>query len=219
MYGIRLLNIGLVLALCTLLSGPPAWAQSVRAYFDRDTIYPGDTATLTIETDDQQQSANVEPDLAPLAQDFEVLGTSSGSQIQIINGQRSATTQWRIELAPKSEGTLQVPALQVGSARTAPLQLKVTPMPPEMARQQADHIFIQSEAEAAEKTYVQAQIGYTVRLLYDLPLLDGELSDPQPADAIVERLDKDRNYTTTINGRRYGVLERHYAIFPEKAAS
>jgi hypothetical protein len=217
MYGIRLINIGLVLTLCTLLSGPPAWAQSVRAYFDRDTIYPGDTATLTIETDDQQQSANVEPDLAPLAQDFEVLGTSSGSQIQIINGQRSATTQWRIELAPKSEGTLQVPALQVGSAHTAPLQLKVTPMPPELARQQADHIFIQSEAEAAEKTYVQAQIGYTVRLLYDLPLLDGELSDPQPADAVVERLGEDRNYTTTINGRRYGVLERHYAIFPEKS--
>ena len=118
--------------------------------------------------------------------------------MRIINGRRSEQTRWQIELAPKTGGEIRVPALSVGAAQTAPLTLTVTPTPPEVARRQGEQLFLETEIEpagAGQAIYVQSQVSYTVRLFYALPLLDGALSDPQPADALVERLGEDRSYT------------------------
>jgi len=68
-----------------------------------------------------------------------------------------------------------------------------------------------------DKTYVQQQIPLTVRLLYQNQLQQGSFSDPAPEHAVVERLGKDKQYRTVRNGQEYNVIERHYAIFPEKS--
>jgi hypothetical protein len=73
----------LIALLVALLWAGGAMA-GVRASFDRPTVYEGDTVTLTIEVDGAKPGG--EPDLSPLAQAFDVLGTSTGSQISIING-------------------------------------------------------------------------------------------------------------------------------------
>ena len=68
-------------------------------------------------------------------------------------------------------------------------------------------------------TYVQQQIQYTTRLFYSLPIIEGSLGDPEPEHAVVERLGEDKRYQTTVNGQRYEVVERRYAIFPEQSGT
>jgi len=191
---------------------------AVRATLDRDTLYAGDTLTLTIESDGQQ--SGLQPDLTPLEKDFDVLGTSTSTQVNIINGKRSDKTLWQMQLQPRRTGLLRIPPLSVGGQKTSPVELKVTEAPQQTAAQANRHVFIEAELHPAGKqTYVQQQIPYTVRLYYDGRLQEGELNAPKLKDAIVEQLGEDKNYSTTRNGQPYKVVERHYVISPEKSGS
>ncbi len=204
-----------LLVMITILTAPTLRA-AVNASLDRNAVYSGDTVTLSIETsgDDQGQ----QPDLSPLTKDFDVLGTSTSQQIQIINGQRSDRSQWLIELAPRHTGTLTVPRLLVGNKRTQALDLRVSDPPVAAGEQAGQPVFIQSEITPPDgDTYVQQQILYTTRLYYRVPLIEGDFSAPTLDNAAVERLGDDHQYQTTVNGQRYQVLERRYAIFPERS--
>jgi hypothetical protein len=199
-----------------LLLAAPTLHAAVNASLDRSTLYSGDTVTLSIETSGEDQGQR--PDLSPLEKDFDILGTSTSQQIQIINGQRSERSQWLIELAPRRTGALTVPALQVGSHRSQALHLQVSEPPAAATAQAGQPVFIQSEISPAEgDTYVQQQLLYTTRLYYRVPLIEGDFSDPELNNAAVERLGDDQQYQTTVNGQRYQVLERRYAVFPERS--
>jgi hypothetical protein len=201
--------------LLMLLTSQSLWAD-VRASLSRQTIYKGDTVTLTIMTDGTGQGAD--PDLSVLQQDFDIVGTGSSQQTQIINGQRSERHQWRIELAPKRGGELSVPPIKVGAGTTAPLTLTITPQPEAALAQAGQPVFIKAQLTPADTTlYVQQQIHYTLQLFYRERLYEGSLDEPQVEHALVERLGDDVQYQTTMNGREYQVLERHYAIFPEQS--
>ncbi len=117
-----------LLTALTLLSAIPGLLHAaVTASLDRDAIHTGDTATLRISTTGEDKGKR--PDLTPLQKDFEVLGTSSSSQIRIINGQHSEKREWLIELAPLGKGTITIPALSVGNSKTAALTLQVSEQP------------------------------------------------------------------------------------------
>jgi hypothetical protein len=201
--------------LALLLVSTSAWA-GVRALVDRNQLYEGDTVTLTVEA--EGESRNGQPDLAPLQQDFEVSGVSTSNQVSIINGQRSDKTQWVVQLKPRRLGELRIPAIAVGGDQTRPIALQVREIPPELAKALEERLFVEVELEPSEESpYVQQQLRYVARLYYAVPLIDGTLSDPQPENAVVERLGQDRQYRTQRNGKEYGVIERRYAIFPERS--
>lgn len=205
----------IVLFLALLVSTPTLWAE-VRASLDRNTIYDGDTVTLTIEANGKDMG--VEPDLSVLEKDFAVLGKSSSRRLQFINGKRSDQHQWQIELDPQRAGTLTVPAITVGSSLTSPLALKVTEQPVSTGTASDQPLFIKTEIyDSDSSTLVQQQIHYTVRLYYRVPLVEGNFSSLNIDDALVEQLGEDKQYQTTLDNQRYQVLERHYAIFPEKS--
>lgn len=204
----------LLLGLALLLVMVNARAAGVRAYFDHNPVYVGETVTLTIEASGRSSSAG--PDLSVLDKDFRVLGTSQGSEIRIINGQRSDTVRWQVTLEPRGAGSYPVPAIAVGGQQTDALTLEVKPVPPELARRKAEMLFVEAEVgEVAGGVHVQQQVPMTVRLYSSVSISDGALSDPEPADTVVERLGDDRRYSAERNGRRYQVIERHYALFPE----
>ena len=205
----------MLLFLTLMLEAPDLWA-GVRATLDRNSLHEGDTVVLTIEADGRHQGG--QPDLSVLGVDFDILGTRSSQQVQIVNGKRSDKTQWHVELEPKRTGTLVVPAIKVGNTATQPLTIEVVRQPEHVAGDARSELFVEVEVEPAGLTpYVQQQILYTVRLYTRLPLTGGTLADPRPEQAIVERLGKDIQYQTTLDGQRYQVIERHYAIFPEQS--
>jgi len=207
-------HIASLLMIAGLLLLAPTLRADVTASLDRNSIYAGDTVTLSIATSGADEGR--QPDLSPLRKDFDILGTSSSQQIEIINGQRSDSHQWLVELAPQNAGTLTVPALKVGNSHTPALTLTVSAQPAAAGAQAGAPVFVESELDTARGgTYVQQEIPYTTRLYYRVPLIEGDFSDPQLDNAAVERIGEDRQYRTTRDGEHYQVLERRYAIFPE----
>jgi len=80
-----------------------------------------------------------------------------------------------------------------------------------------DPVFLEVEVEP-KNPYVQQQVRVTVRLLHAVNLLDGSLDEPEGDAWMLKRLEQqDIRYETRRNGRRYGVVERNYALFPQKS--
>jgi len=204
-----------LLALLLLLATAPGTA-AVRASLDRDTIYSDDIFVLIIES--EGQSSGQQPDLTPLEKDFEVLGTSTSTQVRIFNGRRSDKIQWHVQLQPRHQGQLIIPPINVDGQRTDAITLNISEAPPQPTTQVARHVFIESDIGTGDKpVYVQQQVPYTVRLYYDNHLQEGELSAPEVKNAIVERLGEDKRYRTMRNGHEYQVIERNYVISAEKS--
>ncbi len=200
-----------------LLSGNAQAAVS--SFIDRNTIYTGDTFVLTISASGKQ---NTSPDLSPLEQDFKILGTGKSTQLSINNGKRTDSSSWTIKLQAKRNGTLTIPAIRIGADSTKPLTITITDIPEEITARMAQHFFIEVEADigsgsGTDSVYVQQQIPFTVRFFYDNSIVDGELSPPFANNAVIETLGRDKNYTTNKNGKTFKVLERNYAISPEKS--
>lgn len=190
-----------------------AIAQS-RALVNQATVYEGDPVLLMLESDDSKAS----PDLGPLQTDFSVLGTSTSSQINIINGKRSYKKTWSVQLQPKLSGKITIPALQVGKDKTKSLEINVSKLPPEIAAETSKHVFLEASIELENnETYVQQQIPYKVKLFYDSAMQSGEVFSPKIENANIRTLGSDRKYQVVRAGKKYVVVEKHFVISPEKS--
>ena len=199
------------LLVCALMLGTSQVFAAARASLGSDRIKLGETTTLTIESDD----GSTAPDFSPLEKDFEVGGQSSSTQLSIVNGRRTSSIQYSVELQPKSAGVLTVPPLRVGNAATEAMTLTVVPAEPGSAAN-GDLIYLESEL-GTTSPYVQQAVPYTVRLYYAVPLASGEVTSRPPEHASLQQLGEDRQSQTEINGRRYGVFERRYLLIPEQS--
>jgi hypothetical protein len=191
-----------------------ASAASVRAWLDRNTMQFGETVTLNVEVSGDTSAA--QPDLSALAPDFDLLGTQSSTSVNIVNGQTTAKLLWAVGLSPKREGTLTIPALSVAGQQTPTLTLNVQSA---LAGGSAGgDVYVETTVEP-HAPYVQQQIRLSVKLFYAVNLLDGNLADPQGDGLIVRKLGQDSNYNANVGGRNYHVVERRYALFPEKSGT
>ena len=203
--------IASLIAIAPLHAATPA----ARAWLDRDSMHLGETVTLNVET---EGDAGGQPSFSALSQDFSMLGTQSSQQVSIVNGSSSAKTVWAVGLEPKHAGRITIPALTVGSAQTAPIALTVLAQPAGAQGKPGDDVFLEVTAEPLTP-YVQQQVRYTVKLYFSFGLTDGNLSEPQADGIVVQRLGQDKSYLATVGDRRYHVMERHYALTPEKSGA
>ena len=193
---------------------PRAQAQQLRAWLDRDHVALGETATLNIEV---EGATLAEPDYAPLLNDFRVSGNTSSRSMESDASGTRARTLYAVALQPRREGTIPVPALSVGARRTAPLALVVAASSAAPA-QAGDTVFIESAADA-RSPYVQQALGYTVRLYLGVPLVSGQLEQPEPDGATLRQVGDDVRYQRELRGRSYTVFERHYLLVPERSGA
>jgi len=210
----RLRQIAALCAFAALWISAGASAASVRAWLDRTTMQLGETVTLNVEVSGDTGAA--QPDLSALASDFDLLGTQSSTSVNIVNGQTSAKLLWAVGLSPKREGTLSIPPLRVAGQQTPLLTLSVQPAT--ASGNAGGDIYVETTVEP-RAPYVQQQIRLGVKLFYALNLLDGNLAEPQGDGLIVRKLGQDGNYNANVGGKTYHVVERHYALFPEKSGS
>lgn len=197
------------LLLCLLAFAGMAQAQP-RAWLDRDSINQGETVTLNIESD--QSTA---PDYAPLQADFTLSGQSTSQQLQMVNGTVSRRSLFSVALSPRRAGALEVPALQVGTARTEPLRLQVGQA--QVAGRDGNAVaFIETDVDDAQP-YVQQSVGVVVRLYFATQLASGELVLDTPATASLQRVGDDRTSVQEVGGRRYNVVERRFLLVPERS--
>jgi len=211
LYTLRALGCILVL-LC--IHGLTTASAATRAWLDRDRIEVGETTTLNIETD--QVDARM-PELSALVPDFVLSAHSSSRGTERINGQLRERVLFAVALQPRREGLMTVPALRVGNESTGPLHLTVTPASTAPARA-GEPVFIEGEADS-QAPYVQQSIGYTLRLYYATPLVSGQLDQPEPDGAAIQRVGSDLQFTRELGGRRYTVVERRFLIVPERSGT
>ena len=186
-------------------------AQALDARLDRNPIHDNETVRLIVTALVRADGAR--PDLAPLRSDFEVLGQSTNTHVAIENGARSVRTEWIVELAPKRSGRLTIGPLRVGTMTSPALDIEVLPAP-SAAAQSARDVFLEVEATPRD-VYVQSQILCVLRIYRAAEFLEAKLSEFAPEGAVTHRLGKDSTYATAIDGRRYRVIERRFAVFPQ----
>ena len=199
-----------------LMACSVAQAAAVMAKLDRSNAVVGETVTLILQTNDTDQS--LDNDLATLEQDFDVLDRRSETQMSFVNGRRTAYVRLVITLEPKRAGNLTIPALKFPGASSTPLTLKVSAAPT-LAAGEAEPVFI--EVTVMPDTgpyYVLSQVGLMVRIFYQANLTEAAINPPAPLQASVRLLDE-VPYQAERNGAKYRVLERRYAIFPERSGT
>ena len=188
-----------------------AHAQDVRAWLDRDRIESGESTTLNLAAADLATS----PDYAPLQRDFEIAGQSSQQSASIVNGRTSMHTQFSVQLTPRRDGVITIPALRIGNRMSPPLRLTVTPASRVPARA-GDISFIESELDDADP-YVQQAVGLKLRLYYAVPLVSGQLDQASPDGATLRKVGQDVQFQQELGGRRYNVVERRYLLIGERS--
>lgn len=217
LYRIPSIRISALLIACALSQSALA---AVSASLDRSNIGSGETVQLQLQYDGSTDS---QPELGPLQQDFEVLGSGSGSNVQIINGHISSQTQVTVLLSPRHDGRIRIPPLQWGGQQSPALELTVGGGPARSGARSGTqppgdraHILVTATLDQ-QRPYVQAADVLTVRLSSDQPLYQASLDFPGSADVLVRQLGKDRQTSETRNGRSYQVVERRYLLFPQRS--
>lgn len=206
----------LFLVMVLLLVFSQVQAAAVTAKLDRSSAVVGETVTLVLETNDTNQS--LDSDFSALQADFDVLNRRSETQMSFVNGTQKASVRLVITLEPKHEGNLSIPALKFPGASSNPLTLKVVAAPT-LAPGAAEPVFIEVTVQPGEGPYyVLSQISLMVRIFYQANLTEAAINPPAPAQASVRLLDE-VPYQSDRNGERYRVLERRYAIFPERSGT
>ena len=205
---------GLVASFLMWLWVMPLHAAEVSAKLDRNRVIEGETITLILQTDDPGQS--LDADLSVLENDFVVLDRRTETQMSIINGRQSATSRLMLVLEPRRSGDLKIPPLNVGASTTGAIDVHVDPAP-EIESGELPPVFIEVGITPEDSPhYVNAQLGLNVRVYYRSNLTEAAISQPEPSPASVRLLDE-LAFQADRNGVHYRVLERHYAIFPERS--
>lgn len=187
-------------------------AAELQVSVDRKSLFLDQTLVMSVVLRDGSAPAEFSPALA----DFDVLQRSSANQVSLINGAHSSSRSWEFVLAPKREGVLSVPAIEMGGQRSKALEIQVASRAASAGGQEQRPYFLRVEVSEAEP-YVQQQIIYTMKLYQQQSIADGSVTEPVHADVQVERLGLDRSYVEQVDGREYSVLERKYALFPQRS--
>lgn len=210
----RFLSLASLLLFGNLLLASNTLAQqiSASATVDRNPVTEYSAFVLTVQTTENIGRDGFQP--GNTIGEFSVRGTAMSSSVSSVNGVSTRSIEWRITLVAPTAGQYEIPSLQVGSARTSPIQLQVLSADSEPV--QSRNYFIETELSSLSP-YVQQQITYTVRLFLAEQLESGSLSFPQLEHVSVEQLGQDRQSQEIIDGRRFQVLTRTYGITPRRS--
>ena len=207
---------GFTLAIILLMAFSVAQAAPVTAKLDRNSAVVGETVTLVLQTNDADQS--LDTDFSALQVDFDVLDRRSETQMSFVNGRQTASVRLVITLEPKHQGNLLIPALKFPGVSSNPVYLKVSEAPV-LAPGDAEPVFIEVTVHPESGPYyVLSQVSLMVRIFYQSNLTEAAINPPTPTQASVRLLDE-VPYQSDRNGERYRVLERRYAIFPERSGT
>lgn len=211
-----------------LLSGVALASDTkLNASVDRNKIYETDTLNLILSGEiaidisfgglmNFSRSQLATPELSILEDDFEILDQQQQYNMKSINGQSTSEVTWRYTLAPKRSGTLVIPQIEYQGASSEAISIEVLPGKAPVNADNPPQVFLEVEVDKTS-AYVQEQVMYTLRLYASDHLASGDLSDPAPIDAIVEKLGDDNKYFRMAYNQRYEVIERKYLLFPQKS--
>ena len=195
-------------------------AANITVTTSRNPVALDDSFHLVYEAD---SSVDDDPDFEPIYKNFDVLNSSQSTNMRSVNGNWSMKKTWDLSLIAKDIGKFTIPAIAFGKDTSPAIRITVTnssssnSVSPDGQSSIPAKIFLESSLDK-KSGWVQSQFIYTVRLLRTVSIASASLTEPDTndPDAIIHNIGED-NYQTTRNGIRYEVIERRYAIFPQKS--
>ena len=186
---------------------------NVTASIDANPVMSNESIVLTVIADDSVERDSL--DTTPLLKDFILARTEVSSQTNMVNFKTSRTTRWQIVLIPRHTGNLIIPALTVDGYNSKAINVQIIEQGSANSTQQQD-IFITAELSEND-VYVQQLLALTIKLHIGVQLQRGSLTEPSLPNATIEQIGKDTESDGIVNGKRYRIIERTYAITPEKS--
>lgn len=188
--------------------------ESVVMSVDKNPIASGDTFILTLTVDEFIEDRAWRP--AELLPEFDVMGTSSSSTTQIINGNTRREKTFRtVAKAPAEPGDYTLGPFTVAGTASNSLTLQVLPADaPELSEQR--DAFMRVELDR-DDIYVQEQVVLTTKLYLAANLHSGNIIPPQLEDADIRQVGRDQDSTEVINGRMFQVFERSFVVIPQRS--
>jgi len=203
----------LVAVLLAWAFAPPLYAAGLEASVDRTRLVEGESLLLTLTGPGDLWGT---PDTGPLNADFQVQNQGQGTSTLMTNGRVSTTREWRFLLSPKSTGHLTIPALKLGDLASLAIAIEVVPASQAARVGEAPAARLEAELDR-DSVYVQGQAVYTLRILLRPQVQNASLEDPKAEDVQFERLGEDQVSEILRDGQRYQVIERRYAILPQRS--
>jgi hypothetical protein len=185
------------------------------ASVDKNPVMLDEAITLTVTA---EGSADRDAfDSSALLSDFVVGRTSVNSQTQIINFDTRRSTTWTTTLFPRKIGSYTIPAFTMDGVSSSPFTVKVIPVP-KGANQVARDYYVSTQVDT-NSVYLQQQLLYTVKLYLAGQIERGSLQAPELDNAQIQQLGDDKQYTDIVNGKRYQVIERNFAVIPQQSGT
>jgi hypothetical protein len=197
------------------LSAQGVFAAKIEVSVDKNPVSSEESFQLLFTA---TESPDGIPDFSPLDKDFIILNQEQSSNASWINGKASRTIKWTLNVIAKKVGTVTIPAIAFGGDLSDPLSIDVTKGDTNKAANVDEDLFLEVEATPLDP-YLQSQVLYTLRLYRKVDIAQAQLTEPELADAVIEKIDEDRNFITKVKGVEYSVTERKFAIFPQKSGT
>ncbi|MFV1984512.1 MAG: BatD family protein [Thiohalomonadales bacterium] len=190
-------------------------AAEITATVDRNPIPVGESFQFIL---DARGSIDEDPDFSELNKIFRIISRSQSSNFRLINGSITRNKTWTLVLIGEDPGTYTIPAINFGKDKSEAISIKIVKNTIKQGADQQKDIFLEIDIEP-KIAYVQQQIIYSIKLFRRIRLSNASLSEPvsENNQAIITKLGDDTDKKIAINGIAYSVLERRYAIFPQKS--
>lgn len=205
-----------LLAVTLLLSLPLMAVTELNAIVDKNPALQGEAITLEVSADGRLAADAI--NFKVLEQDFTVMMPAVTTSTQIINGQASQSTHWKVVLLAKKTGKLTIPAFTLQGLSTMPIELQILAGTATTNNSAAEELFLEASIEQ-QQLYVQQLSYYQVKIFFNGDLQRGSLSEPQMENATITQVGQDLEGTELVNGIRYRTITRRYAITPQRSGN
>lgn len=198
----------------SLLFISPLIKAEVSAEADKSEMVFGETINLTISSDGSDN-----PDLDSLKNLFNIVGVQQSQEVSYINGKTSSVTRWIISLTPKQKSNIIIiPPIALGKQQTKPISIKIIDTPKTLTNISGKDILKTEISLDSSSAYIQQQIILTLRIYANEQSVVRvtNLIAPTLPDFAIKQL-KDHNYSRNINNLTYTIVERRYALSPQKS--
>lgn len=216
--------ISLGLCLVALCASASAQDVHLELAIDRETITMDESVTLHIIVSGISKRIS-RPNVRGL-DGFDVISQGSSMKYSNINGVTETSTTFNLELSPEKVGafTLGPATIEIGGQgyTSNVLTLTVTDDPQQQsARKKPPQKDVFLEASVNNKSpYVGQQVVLTVRFYHASTLLSQpSYTPPQTTDFWSDMITPQRSYYSTLEGKRYRVLEINTALFPTRSGN
>ncbi len=210
-----LMSIVCLLSPLMFVASVNAQVTQLSSSVDRNNILLDESFRLTIVA--AGSAARDAIDFSALQTNFRISQPSFSQSTQIINGSMSRTVTWTVDLYPKQIGSFTIASLAIDGKSSNEFTVRVLPVDTASGEQPRE-FYVTSNIDN-QTVYLQQQILYTVKIHLARDIQRGQLTQPDLVGAIVEQIGEDEDYQEIIDGVRYRIIERKYAIIPQASGN